>query len=1018
MTNATNGTTGETFALETRAEELTYVSGDRRVRRGESDRLEVGSGPSQDAVSGTEHTRIGGQLSEHTGGNLSTQVSRMETTVEGKLTLRLKSDTTLLGGAMTDVHTGGVFIGAGMSDDMIIGGGVRVTAPADLWLCGLIGMEEKLGSAYADGALVELYRLAFEREYATGVHVAGAAVFSGTVHATMATGFRQLFKVSTGVRDLTPGGNAEGGAAPAPRAAPPPVEEAGASGALLGPSAVGMDEVDELAALEDIRYLFGDLDTTVDSGRPGNRAAVLEDLESVAKFSATGEDVGNTRALMNHLQEGAGLSDLVDGEDLRAMLLPLDENPGTLDEARMVPDERLDGQWPDRNWVESPCIDPVEPEVRFEHPLGMDHPPERRQFGPPRAAPGVPEDFAFERARRYFNWRCNTEFRPRSVFNTTNIPGTSEMNAARAYVDDLIFAHAQILPPEWVVDFGLSADELERFANDSLFAYRTMTDMEASARRSGDIAKADYLRGALNNIDVKSYYAYQKATGNAQALRDAARNSHLPKTVDRAALLDALDRKIALTDAKIEVLKLPPTGVGPLDPALTASMYIFEQKVGLYQTVRDAVAAGKDPVLYLDECVRLAADASDVSLAQFEAIIKTQAELMEMFSNPVYDFPVDVNVGGLRSALGVDDFDMSRAVTELSARIEVYGFDSTPGTTVLLDAFDRANGRALAQLEDLPDEYLARAGLADDSGTLSADVRRAIQDDPESAYRILTKMEADARTRSLELLDQAAGQEALEMADYLAAVIAVLDREAMSGFERALEAAEALRSADNIRLANDVNQPVLVRVIQMRLSALDARRVTLDLNDANALAQLEAEYAFLTGALRRVEEGYDPGPRLCEMVLIAQDRVIEMVLIEHDRVIWRGGDASELANIEAAYRNVLEVLVNYPVSVVDMPSIDDVRPPGVGASNPTRYPGKELTDDSDLGRINLSLLGSSEGARNLALFTDTQDAVHFDTARAALKRQLDISLHQLSLENPIWIDELVPPPPKRPKQPR
>ena len=200
MKNATNG---ETFALETRAEELTYVSGARRVRRGESDRLEVGSGPSQDIVSGTEHTRIGGQLSEHTGGNLSTQVSRMETTVEGKLTLRLKSDTTLLGGTMTDVHTGGVFIGAGMSDDLSIGGGVRVTAPADLWLCGLIGMEEKLGSAYADGALVELYRLAFEREYATGVHVAGAAVFSGTVHATMATGFRQLFKVARGVRDLT-----------------------------------------------------------------------------------------------------------------------------------------------------------------------------------------------------------------------------------------------------------------------------------------------------------------------------------------------------------------------------------------------------------------------------------------------------------------------------------------------------------------------------------------------------------------------------------------------------------------------------------------------------------------------------------------------------------------------------------------------------------------------------------------------------------------------------------------------
>ena len=1023
-----NGTNGETFALETRAEELTYVSGARRVRRGESDRLEVGSGPAQDAVSGTEHTRVGGQLSEHTGGNLSTQVSRMETTVEGKLTQRLKSDTTLLGGAMTDVYTGGVFIGAGMSDDMIIGGGVRVTAPADLWLCGLIGMEEKLGSAYADGALVELYRLAFEREYATGVHVAGAAVFSGTVHATMATGFRQLFKVSTGVRDLTPGGNAEGGDAPAPPAAsappaaPPPVEEADASGALLGPSAVSMDEVDELAALEDIRYLFGDLDTTVDSGRPGKRAAVLDDLRSVAKFSATGEDVGDAGALMNHLEDGAGLSDLVDGEDMRAMLLHLDESPGTLDEARMVPDELLDGQWPDRNWVERGCIDPVEPEVRYEHPLGMDNPPERMDIAPLRAAPGIPEDFDFERASNYFNRRCDTVFRPNTIPGTTNRPGTSEMNAARDYVDDMILIRAQTLPPEWIDDLGLSADELERFSNDSLFAYRTMTEMEASARRSDEFAKADFLKGVLNNIDVQSYSAYQKAVENAQALRDAAVNSRLPETVDLAALLDALDDKIVRTDAEIDVQEeLLPGRLDTLDPAVKERLDILQQKLSLYWTMVHAVEAGEDPVLYLEECVRLAADTPNVSPAQFAAMLETQAELMQMFSNRVYGFTLDgfaLDVGGWRSALGVDDFDMASAVTELSARIEAYGIDSTPGTTVLLDAFDRGNGRALAQLENLPEEWLARAGLTDGSGKLSADVRRAIQDDPESAYRILTKMEADARTRGLELLDEGAGKEDLAMADYLASVIARLDREAMSGFETAVEAAEALRSADNIPLANDVDQPAMVRAIQERLAALDAKRATLDLNDANALAQLEAEHAFLTGALRRVEEGYDPGPRLREMVLIAQDRVIEMVLIEHDRVIWRGGDASELANIEAAYRNVLDVLDGYPVSVVDMPSIDDVRPPGVGASSPPRYPGKELTDDSDLGRINLSLLGSSEGARNLALFTDTQDAVRFDTARANLRRQLDIALHQLSLENPIWIDKLAPLPPKRPKQPR
>ena len=614
----TNETHGETFALETRVEELTYLSGDRRVRRGESDRLEVGSGPVQDIVSGTEHTRIGGTLSEHTGGNLSAQASRMETTVEGKLTQRFKSNTTLLGGAMTEVYTGGVFIGAGMSDDLVIGGGVRVTAPADLWLCGLIGMEEKVGSACADGALLELYRLAFEREYATGVHAAGAAVFSGTVHATLATGFRQLFKVARGVRDLTPGGNAEGGDAPAPPAAPAPAPapggEVASGGMLMAQGATEMEDTEDLAALEDIRHLFGDLDTTVDSGRTGDRAALLEDLGSLAKHSETGEDVGDTGALANRLQEGAGLSDVVDAEDLRAML-GLDESPETLDEARLVPDEVVDSQVldDDGNWVERVCIDPVEPEVRFEHLLGMDRVPERMDIGQHRAAPGVPEDFDFERARTDFDRRRDLMFRPNAATGNFQIPGTSEMNAARDYVDDLVIIRAQSLPPEWIDDLGLSADELERFSNDPVTAYRTMTKMEESARESDDIAKADFLRGVLDNINVQSYSAYQEAIENAEALRDAAVDSLLTKTVRWEALYDALGTELGRAQA--ERSELLHGGVDTLAPAVKERLDILDQKVDLYNAMRAVILTDQDPVLYLDEWVRLAADSSDVSPA-------------------------------------------------------------------------------------------------------------------------------------------------------------------------------------------------------------------------------------------------------------------------------------------------------------------------------------------------------------------------------------------------------------------
>ena len=1022
MTNETNR---ETFALEARAEEIVYLSGDRRVRRGESDRLEVGSGPAQDIVSGTERARIGGHLSEHTGGNLSTQASRIETTVEGKLTQRFKSDTTLLGGTMTETYTGGVVIGSGMSDDLIIGGGVRVTAPADMWLCGLVGMEEKLGSAYADGALVELYRLAFEREYRTGLHLAGAAVLSGTVHVTTATGFLQYFKVAIGVRDLTPGGDAKGGEAPAPTAAPapapapPPGEEAASGGLLMAQGATEMEDMEDLAALEDIRHLFGDFDTTVDSGQTGDRAALLEDLGSLAKHSETGEDVGDTGALANRLQEGAGLSDVVDAENLR-MSLGLGEGPETVDEARLVPDEVVDSQMldDDGNWVERVCIEPVEIEVRYEHPLGMDRVPERMDSGQHRAAPGVPEDYDFERARRKINSLCNDEFRPNTQpAGRFQLLGTSEMNAARDYVDDLVLIRAQSLPPEWIDDLGLSADEFERFSNDSLFAYRTMTEMAANARESGDFAKADFLRGVLDNIDVQSYSAYQKATENAGALRDAALNSRLPDTANQTALLDALHDNIARTEA--EIYELNRGGVDTLDPAAKERVHILRQKANLYNLMHSAVAAAEDPVLHLDEWMRWAADASDVSPAQFEAMVETQAELMQMFSNPEFGFTLDV--GGLRSSLGVDDFDMSSAVRDMSARIDDYRIDSTPGTTKLLDAINGGNGRALTQLEDLPDEWLARAGLTDGSGNLSADVRREIREDPGSAYRILTEMEADARylayrpdTNDYAPYGEAARKEDLAMADYLATVIAQLDYDAKSEFEKAVKAAEKLRARDNIPLSNDI-QPALIRAIQERLDALDARRATLDPNDAKALAQIEAEHAFLNVALRRVEEGYDPGPRLREMMLIERDRVTEMMLIEHDRVIWRGADASELENIEAAYRNVLDVLDDYPLHVVDLPDIDDVWQSGTGASTPTGYPGEDLTGD-DLSRYYLlSPLGNSSDTESTVVFTDTEDTVYFETPSDDVRRKLDIGLHQLSLEDTSGIDESDLPPPKQPR---
>ena len=90
-----------------------------------------------------------------------------------------KEDNVILGGAMADTWTHGAFIAAVMSDDLIVGAGARVTAPADLWLNALMGMEERPGTAAADGVLVEMCGTLFEREYGPGIHNAGLVSFTG-----------------------------------------------------------------------------------------------------------------------------------------------------------------------------------------------------------------------------------------------------------------------------------------------------------------------------------------------------------------------------------------------------------------------------------------------------------------------------------------------------------------------------------------------------------------------------------------------------------------------------------------------------------------------------------------------------------------------------------------------------------------------------------------------------------------------------------------------------------------------
>ena len=221
------------FALELRAESIEQLVGGDALRRGESERTEAGrSGANADHVAGRDRVHVQGRLHEHTGHGLAEQVAHLDTAVDGRLDIHAgKEDTVLLAGHMTDVWDGGTAIVAAMTDDLVAGGGVRVTAPLDLWVHGLMGVEERIGTCTADAVLLELSGTHYEREYGPGVHAAGLAVYTGSLYQSSSSTFRPLMRVSSGVRNLIAGGGG-GGAGGDPVASPPPVPAAGGAGTV------------------------------------------------------------------------------------------------------------------------------------------------------------------------------------------------------------------------------------------------------------------------------------------------------------------------------------------------------------------------------------------------------------------------------------------------------------------------------------------------------------------------------------------------------------------------------------------------------------------------------------------------------------------------------------------------------------------------------------------------------------------------------------------------------------------
>ena len=296
-------------ALELRAESMLQYAERGAERTGALDRTEVGlSDDNRDIVAGRDRAEVDGMLDEHTGHGLVVLTDEVEMNVGGPLTMHAHlEDNIIMAGVMRDEFAGGTLVTAAMSDDMAAGLGLRCTAPLDVWVHGLVGMEERPGTCAADGLLFELAGTLYEREYGPSVHVAAVARLQGTTVTTMKTGFRPLMKTALGVRNLIPGGGGGGGSAdaapPAAPPAPPPGGEAGAAtltaaegGGALGRGAAGADDTDEIASV--VR--------TVESASEG---AEVEELQHPASTADNLDDLARVEV------EGAGPQQVAEAYD-------------------------------------------------------------------------------------------------------------------------------------------------------------------------------------------------------------------------------------------------------------------------------------------------------------------------------------------------------------------------------------------------------------------------------------------------------------------------------------------------------------------------------------------------------------------------------------------------------------------------------------------------------------------------------------------------------------------------------
>lgn len=525
------------YAIEMRAEHLREQANGDSIRTGEREVLEVGaSEDNSDVVAGVDRVRISGHLREHTGGAFAENADDVSLEVDGRLDVYSHfEDGIMMAGTLTDTWEDGAVVLAAMSDDLAAGAGVRVSAPVDLWLHGLCGLEERPGTAYIDAVLLELAGTHFEREYGSSLQFGAISNLSGTTVQVQATGFRPLLKSAIRVRNLVPGGGGGGGE---PGVSPPPSGMSAGAGpglaAQLPMLAAGIGASTARTAAGGIR-----LDDTLAMARLGEMAADVEDLSSLRRSAdtaadldalsdarRTGEAAGDAGP-----EPGVGTARLLDqgepaleGTDVLRLDPPGDS--GGADPGVRV----LDGLESQDPLVEPSGAVPEEPYAfsgvysnpRVEEPSG-DAPvslvDETAQSTPLSLTPAPrPDSFDFadtyqELARRFVATGNSEDWRSAQSY-------ASALQTLRAHTIDTF------------TTFGGRVEDLSPGVLDQVGdAYRRLAALASEAEAAGDTARASPIRQAVEELD-------ELAHGYVIDLAPAADELASPAVAAPASLLD------------------------------------------------------------------------------------------------------------------------------------------------------------------------------------------------------------------------------------------------------------------------------------------------------------------------------------------------------------------------------------------------------------------------------------------------------------------------------------------------